>query len=184
MIIGITGTIGSGKGTVVNYLKQLGFAHYSSSDILREILTERGLPHVRLNMSNLANELMQSYSGGILEVAHERAKQAHQPNYILESIHRVTEAEYIKSIGGVLLGVDADVRLRYARAIKRQEGEKDMVTFEQFLADSEREDEGKTGSGPNIKNVLKMADFVVNNDGTLEELQRQLDNFIKDKLTL
>lgn len=179
MIVGIAGTLGSGKGTVVEYLKSKGFAHYSSSAALGQILQERGVEPTRLNLSNLANELTQNHNGGVLSFSHQLAVSAGHENYILESLHRVSEGEYIKSIGGIILGVDADVRVRYDRAHARKEGLKDDVTFEQFLADSAREDEGKTGSGPNIKAVIMMADYTIMNDGTMEELRLAVDEFIQ-----
>lgn len=178
MIIGITGTLGAGKGTVVEYLKLKGFAHYSSSDVLRRILTERGQEHTRFNMSNLANELMNTYEGGVLHFSNQYAHHAGHVDYILEALHRVSEGEYIKKIGGIILGIDADVKTRYERATARKEGLKDEVTFEQFLEDSLREDDGKTGTGPNIKAVIKMADYTIMNDGGLEELQAKVDEFL------
>lgn len=178
MIIGIAGTLGAGKGTVVDYLKTKGFVHFSSSDVLRRILSERTQEATRLNMSNLANELMSTYEGGVLHFSHEYAKQDGHTDYILEALHRVSEGEYIKKIGGIILGIDADVQVRYDRAISRKEGLKDEVTFEQFLADSNREDEGKTGSGPNIKAVIKMADYTVTNNDTLAELHTQIEQFL------
>jgi len=178
MILGIAGTIGAGKGTVVEYLKSKGFAHYSSSAVLAQILTERGELPIRANLSNLANELNRTHEGGVLAISHNIAQAAGHEHYILESLHRVSEAEYIKKLGGVILGIDADVRVRYDRASARKEGLKDEVTFEQFLSDSEREDEGKTGSGPNIKAVITMADYTIANNGTLEELYDQIEAFL------
>ena len=175
MILGITGTLGAGKGTVVEYLKTKGFSHYSSSGILKEIVHERGLPAVRQNLSPLADELMNTYPGGVFHLSYERALKDKAPDYILESLHRISEAEYIHSIGGFIIGIDADVNLRYSRVIARKEGEKDNVTYEQFLQDSAREDEGKTGTGPNIKEVLKMADFTITNNISLDNLHAQVD---------
>lgn len=178
MIIGIVGTLGSGKGTVVEYLKTKGFAHYSASGTLSRILMERGESAARENLSNLANQLSKEYTGGILEMSRQYALEAGDADYILESIHRVSEAEYIKSIGGIILGVDADIAVRYQRITKRQEGEKDRVTFEQFVEDSRREDEGATGSGPNIRAAMKLADYTIMNDGTLEELEEKVEDFL------
>ena len=153
MIIGIAGTIGAGKGTVVKYLKNHGFAHYSSSDILKEMLQEQGLPQTRLELSKLADELSKQYEGGILQLSHEHAKKDGVKDYILEAIHRESEADYIRKLGGVVLGVDADIRERYQRSVKRQEGEKDNVTYEEFVVNSEREDDGKGSGAPNIRAV-------------------------------
>jgi len=175
MIIGIAGTLGAGKGTVVEYLKTKGFTHYSSSGILKEILTAQGKPLTREYMSALADELMKKEPGGILSLSHERAKKEGKTDYVLEAIHRESEAAYIRSIAGVVLGVDADIQTRFNRISKRQDGKKDDVTFEQFKNDAMREDEGATGTGPNIRAVLEGADVVVTNDGTIEDFHTQID---------
>lgn len=183
MILGIAGTLASGKGTVVEHLISRGFTHYSVSGILKEILTERGLPLTRSYMSPLADELARTYEGGVLEVAHNKAKEAGVENYILESIHRESEADYVRSIGGNILGVDADLKIRYARTQSRKEGAKDDVTFEEFVEHTKREEEGAGGTGPNIRAVLTRADTLVINDGTLEELHAQVDRAL-DTLNL
>lgn len=175
MILGITGTLGAGKGTVVDYLKTKGFSHYSSSAILKEMVHERGLPAIRQNLSSLADEIMNTYKGGIVHFSNERALKDNVQDYILEALHRVSEAEFIHSIGGYIIGIDADVDLRFSRVIARKEGEKDNVTYEQFLQDSAREDEGKTGTGPNINAVLKMADYTIVNNISLANLHEQVD---------
>jgi dephospho-CoA kinase len=179
MIIGIAGTLGAGKGTVVEYLKSKGFMHYSSSDILKEILKERGQPLTRDYMSPLADELGEKYTGGILHLSHERATEHGAKNYVLEAIHRVSEAEYIRSLGGFILGVDAELQKRYKRTIKRKDGEKDNVSYEKFLENVRREDEGQAGGGPNIRAVLKTADAMIENSGTLAELQAQVEAALK-----
>jgi dephospho-CoA kinase len=183
MILGITGTLASGKGTVVDYLvARKGFGHYSVSGILKEILTERGQPLTRPYMSSLADELMKEHEGGILYLAHEQAKADGHEDYILESIHRPSEAEYVRSIGGHIFGVDADLRTRFERTLSRKEGAKDEVTFEEFVEHTKREEEGVDGTGPNIRAVLNGADAVFMNNGTLEELHQQIDEALT-KLT-
>ena len=180
MIIGITGTIGAGKGAVVEYLKEKGFKAYSSSGILKEILTERGHPHTREYLSNLAEELLATYPGGVLSISLERAKKDDVKNLILEAIHRVSEAEFVRSVGGKILGVDADLKLRYERTLARKEGAKDTVTFEQFKESSEREDEGKRHLTSNIRSVIQTADAVVQNNGTLADLHAQIDAVLSE----
>jgi dephospho-CoA kinase len=180
MIIGITGTLAAGKGTVVEYLKQRGFAHYSASGELKRILAERGLPLTREYMSPLASELSAEYAGGVLHIIHDRADKEGVADYILEAIHRESEAAYVRSIGGHIFGVDADLHTRFERTMKRKEGAKDDVTFEQFVEHSKREDEGHGGTGPNIRAVLKGADAVFMNDGSLEQLHSQIDSALSE----
>ena len=179
MIIGIAGTLGAGKGTVVEYLKSKGFAHYSVSGRLGEMLVERGVSKGREQLSALADELAEQYEGGILEVMHIKTKEDDVEDYILESIHRESEAAYIRSIGGIILAVDADPKVRYERTQLRQEDEKDQVTFEEFLAAIEREEKGKGSGTPNINAVIAGADYSLQNNGTLEELHAQIEEVLQ-----
>ena len=61
-IIGITGTIGAGKGTVVEYLTKPphNFVHYSARTLLNKIIAERGLPEGRDSLRMVANELREA----------------------------------------------------------------------------------------------------------------------------
>ena len=48
LIIGITGTLGAGKGTVVEYLvEKQGFDHYSVRSFLLKEINRRGMPENR-----------------------------------------------------------------------------------------------------------------------------------------
>ena len=50
IIIGITGTIGAGKGTIVDYLMQkCGFRHYSVRQYLLDVIQKAGLEPIRLH---------------------------------------------------------------------------------------------------------------------------------------
>ncbi len=177
MILGIAGTIGAGKGTVVDYLVQkYGFAHYSSSGLLREILESRGETVDRDGYARLARELRAADPAGVPRLTYERLVKDSPKNAILEAVHTVGEADFIRSIGGKVLGVDADVATRYERITKRG-SEKDSVTYEKFLEQSKREDDGGSDiSGHNIRGVITTADYVVQNNGTLEELHAQIEN--------
>ena len=58
IIIGITGTLGAGKGAVVDYLLgQKGFKHFSARALFTDEIINRGLPVNRDTMTEVANEL-------------------------------------------------------------------------------------------------------------------------------
>lgn len=175
MIIGIAGTFASGKGTVVEYLKSNGFTHYSSSDTLKRILTERGQPLTREYMSALAEELLTLYEGGVLGKNFEQAEKDGAKNIVLEAIHRVSEADFVRSRGGKIWGVDADPKIRLQRIQTRGDGEKDAVSVEQLRKDIEREEEGKGSVTSNIREVLKTADVIILNNGTKQELDTEIE---------
>ena len=56
-IIGITGTIGAGKGTIVDYLvKEKGYVHYSVREFLAEEVIKRGLEVNRDTLTEVGND--------------------------------------------------------------------------------------------------------------------------------
>ncbi len=182
MIIGITGTIGAGKGTVVEYLKSKGYSHYSISHVLRAMLASQGKHQGRSEMSHLAEELLHQRPGGVFSIVLEHAKHDGATDFIVEAVHRESEAAFLRAHGAKIIGVDAPLEVRYERTHERAEGEKDAVTLEQFTEHSLREDEGKGDISSNIRAVINSADAVISNNSTVEHLHTQI-NSVLAKLT-
>lgn len=181
MIIGITGTIGAGKGTVAEYLVAQGFTHFSVRDFLREELSRRNLEATRDNMVVVANELRKNFGPAhILEMLYKQARE-HGGNAVIESIRTAGEVDFLKAQEDfVLLAVDADRRVRYDRVVLRGSST-DNVTFEKF---SEQEDLESNGSDPwtqNLANCIERSDIVMTNNGTIPELYAQVDVYLNNK---
>ena len=181
MIIGISGTIGAGKGSVVEYLKTKGFVSYSSSGLLKELVAADGNPLTRDYLSPKATQLQEEYTGGVVEKNYQEKYLIEKPDKVIfEAIHRQSEAEFVKSIGGILVGVDADLETRFQRTHARGDGAKDEGDFEDFKKQSHIEDEGGGDSvrDNNIRAVINMSDYTITNDGTLEELHAQIEEVL------
>jgi len=176
MLIGIAGTLGAGKGTVVAYLKDKGFVHYSASGLLREMLRADGLAETRENMTVLADKLRSENPASPQHVLFAKYQSERPDNAIIESIHSVGEAKFLKEHGAILLGVDADLNIRYKRISVRGTS-KDNVTFEEFKKIATHEEEG--GGQHNIRAAIKLADYIIENNSTLEELHARVDEFLK-----
>lgn len=179
MILGITGTIGAGKGTVVDYLvKEKGFTHYSVREAITEEILRRGLPVNRTTMNEVATDLRKNnVPAYYTHLFMERAQKEGARDYIMESIRNVREAENIKKHGGFIIVVDADEQARYER-IKGRGSHTDDVTFEEFQAQEAREMTSEDPSDPaymNMRGVMDMADATIRNDGTLKELHARID---------
>jgi dephospho-CoA kinase len=175
MIIGITGSFGAGKGVVVGYLaKQKNFTHYSASGFITEEVVRRGLPVNRDSMVSVANELRAAHGPAyIIETLYARAR-AKGGNVAIESLRALAEVRKIKELGGFVIGVDADPKLRYQRAFERR-SEKDNVSFEKWLEQERSESNPDDPTKQDIFGALNESDVVVTNNGSVEELFSQVD---------
>lgn len=174
MIIGLTGSFGAGKGTVVEYLLQKGFKHYSASGFITEEIVRRGMPVNRDSMIIVANDLRAQHSPSyIIDSLYARAVEE-GGDAIIESLRAVAEVRRIKELGGTVLGVDADPQIRYERAFARG-SEKDNVPFEKWIEQEQKESNTEDPTKQNIFGALRESDAIVTNNGTLEELHQQVD---------
>lgn len=175
MIIGVTGTNGAGKGTVVDYLVQKkGFNHYSARDFLVEEIQRRNMPVDRTSMNIVGNDLRAKHGPAyVIEQLFLRAQKT-GGDAVIESVRAVGEAEFLKANGAKLLTVDADPKIRYDRAVGRGTGT-DRVDFETFVAQEERELISSDPTKHNMLGVMERADYKLENDGSLEELHRAID---------
>jgi len=179
MVIGITGTLGAGKGAVVAYLvREKGFTHYSARAFFAEEMESLGMLINRDNMVVFANNLREKYGPGyVFEQLYAKAKKS-TGDSVIESIRTVGEAEALKAQGGILLAIDADQESRYAR-IHGRGSALDQVTFSEFQEQGAREMNSDDPNKQNIARVMEMADFTIVNNGTLTNLHQAVENIFK-----
>lgn len=180
MIIGLTGSFGAGKGCVANYLvNKKGFAHFSARSFITEEIKKRGLPIDRDTMAIVANDLRKN--GGptyIFEKLVDQAKE-HGGNAVVESVRAVAEAKYIKEQGGVILGIDADPKVRYERTVKRG-SETDHVSFDEWHTQELKESNPDDPTKQDIFGALKESDVIIMNSSSIKELEKEIDDFLKN----
>ncbi|MBU1853922.1 MAG: AAA family ATPase [Candidatus Omnitrophica bacterium] len=177
MVIGLTGPNASGKGEAASYIKSKGFIYHSLSDILREDAEKRSLEPLRENLINLGNELRRINGPSFLALR-LRERLLDTEDHIVDSIRNPAEVEELsKSHDFTLIGIDAPVETRFKRSLKRKRPG-DADTLQEFIAKEEKENKDSF-ENQQLQRCLKMADVVIINDSTVDQLHRNIDEAIK-----
>lgn len=176
IIIGITGTLGAGKGAVVDYLvKEKGFAHFSARAFIQEEILRRGLPVNRDTMTVVANDMRATHSPSYVAQELYKRAQALDKNAVIESLRTLGEVEFLRNKGGFyLIAVDVDPKERYQR-ITLRDSETDWVSYKKFLNDEEKEMESQDPRKQNIRGCIGRADYIIENNGSFSELAKKVE---------
>lgn len=176
IIIGLVGELASGKGTVVDYLKDKYSAEsIKFSSVLRKTLDIYDLEISRDNLQKLSTLLRENFGQNILANAIAKlAKEINNDVVIIDGIRRFDDMAKLKLLPEfVLIFITADERIRYERCVERNENEGDKdLSFEDFkekgLAETEKE----------ILAVGKIAKYTIDNIGSLKDLHKQIDKIL------
>lgn len=178
MIIGLTGLARSGKDAAAKYLiDNYKFNHLDfARDALFAEADKRGLERDKMILSILGDELRQEGGRGVLakiinaKIEYEEQSSSNlktksskpEKNYVITGFRSPEEVDLIRNehLDFVLIEVNADKLTRFSRR-----NEKDPQDLEGFSARDQRDIYNK-----GLGEVLKMADYKINNEGTIEEL--------------
>ena len=150
----------------------------SLSDILRDAAKEKGLEPVRENLIAIGNELRETEGAEVL-ARRTVAKIKNAPQAVIDSIRNPKEAEELRNnlAGFKLIGVTADISIRFERAQKRgRAGDGD--TLEEFKAREEKENTDDENA-QQLSKCFEIADYTVDNSKGKEELYAQIDAILK-----
>ena len=181
IIIGITGTLGAGKGTVVNYLvKKKGFVHFSVRKYLVKLIRKENREPTRDAMVEMANRLRKKYGPSYLVEELFKEAQKTGKNCIIESIRTEGEIAALRTKGKfTLIAVDADRELRYKRAIER-DSETDDISFEKFVEDEELEMTSADPAKQNLNRCMELADYTIQNNSTIGVLNEKVSKILHE----
>ncbi len=176
IILGFAGEIASGKGTAAKYLvDKYGSGYFRFSTILRDVLKRMHLEESRKNTQKLSTLLRQNFGEDILSrVISKDVENDRHEIIAVDGVRRLSDIKYLKDIPGFrLVYIEADIRKRFERIVKRGENIDDKnKKFEQFKKDNEGEAETQ------IKGLKEHADFVIDNNGAIAELYGKIDKII------
>jgi dephospho-CoA kinase len=128
-------------------------------------------------MQLLSTALRQNFGEDILaKVMNEDIKRNDKDVAVVDGIRRLADIKYLKELPEFkLIYIEADIKKRYERLIQRGENPDDnQKTFEEFQKEHQQEAELQ------IRDLKQHANFILNNNGTFEDLYKQIDKIIKD----
>jgi len=178
MIIGVTGKYCSGKDTVAEYLMTKGFFHLSLSDVIREEAKKRSLKPTRDNLIKIGNELRETFGHAVLAQKTIENMKPDQ-NHVITSIRNPAEVQVLKTRKDfVLINVESPEKVRFSRMQSRNRIG-DPKTYEEFMA-REKEEQSSDPNKQQLHKTIGMASLVINNNSTLESLNKKTDRMLQD----
>jgi len=180
-VIGAVGQNGSGKDEVLKYLRtRYDVPFLSTGNIVREIAAKEGLEPTRENLGKISDKYFRAFGKGyFVKLLADKIRNSGWKIAGISGIRSLTDVSVLKEIFGkdfMLIAVSiSDPHVRFARMTKRGEG-RDPHSYEQFLRQDQ--DEEKLFS---LKEAESLADYTVSNDGTLDDLHREVDRLVSDK---
>lgn len=179
--IGLTGRMASGKGEAVRFLQGRGMRYVSLSDIVREEAARARPALDRGQMQDLGNRLRARGGAGVLgRMVRERIEAAGPGSWVIDGIRNPAEVRELRKMPGfVLVGLHSPTAAILARLRERGRAT-DALSEADLLAALEREwGCGEPEGGQQVGPTMAMADFVIDNSGSLLQLQAGLDALLK-----
>ena len=183
MILCVIGEIGSGKTTVAQMLGRKRFQVIELGDVVRESMRSKGMPIDRKSIRDYALKMRLRYGKDVFAKHTARLIKGKKRNVAIFGVRSDYELKYLKRHLKHLktVAIFASEKVRFLRIKKRKKHE-DPKTIKEFIWLERKEERGYMNSQKERKHgiltVIKNADYVLANTGTLQELERSLDRLI------
>ena len=188
MVIGLTGGIATGKTTVSNYLKELGYSIIDADVIARQVV-EPGTKGLRMITDTFGEKVLTS--DGLLDRQHlaqlvfTSSEQLQQLNRILQPIIRERIQELISTSKDSVVVID--VPLLYEQhyedlcdvvmvvSAQPQQQLERLMNRNHLTMD---EAKNRVASQMPLSSKERLADVVIDNNGSVEETRQQVKRWL------
>ncbi len=172
--IAIVGMSGSGKSIAAEYLEEKGYTSIRFGSVVDEAIAQAGLPWTPENNVVFRKKVREEGMNAIAIRLYPKIleTQAKNPRVLLDGLYSWEEYTYLseKIPHLVLLCIYARPEIRYQRLSTRKER---PFTKEEARRRDITEIEDVNKGGP-----IAIADYLIENEGSIEEYQKKIDNFL------
>lgn len=172
-VIGISGLPGSGKSYISAYATKINYEVTSMGDVIREEAEKRG-EDTGTTAKNLRLEQGEYVVAKLTIEKIQEIIESGSENIIVEGIRSPYEVEMFRDAfpDFTLLSVFASPKTRFNR-ISQRAREDDTDDINEFRERDKRELKFGIGS------VVATSDYIIINENSFEEYQKQIDEFFK-----
>ncbi len=177
MIISVVGHPASGKDTVADYIGTLGFKKFSSGDFIRADMKTLGIPEDRTSMNTFASDMRKKFGNSYPA---QEIINVIDGNTVIAGFRNTEEIKKFHDTFNdkfKIIATEAPIEIRYQWA-KERGRIGDNISLEQFIQEEEKERSQSSGSHE-VDAVINMADIVLVNDGTKEDLFKKVDGILE-----
>lgn len=175
-IIGIVGMPGSGKTEALGVFEQKGIPTFNMGDVVTKIEpAKRGIHEINEFIEDeIRTDLRKKFGpAGIAIRTSEEVENIDSKIVAIGGIHSFPEVNYFKEKFGddfILIAVKCEKETRFKRLEKR--GIRPL-TREQF-------EHREKHDVRDIPELMKMADYKINNEDTLDDFKKEIENIMKN----
>ena len=176
-VIGLAGRIGSGKGTIGEYLtEKYGAEGRRFSDILVDLLMRLHVSPEREALQNMGATLRSQFGDDVLVHALQKdLEEAASDLVMVDGVRYPNEVEMLRGFeNSLLFFMDAPMEVRFERVRIRGEKGESKIDYDEFLRAEERETERY------LDQIKETADYQIDNSGSFEDLYKQVDKALKE----
>lgn len=174
-VVGLVGPLASGKGVVAKYFIERGFLGLRVSDPIKYEVVSRRLEVTRQTMQDVGNEFRELYGSDYW--AKKLSERIDTRDVVVDGLRNPGEVVLFKEqYNAYILGVNASSEKRF-ELVKFRQKKGDPKTWEEFIRlESRDRGVGENEFGQQVSRCLDMADMVLENEGSEEDLLRKTED--------
>lgn len=179
LIIGLTGSMGCGKGEIVKILEKKGFLHITLSEMVKEEAKRRGVGMEREILMKIGNSMRKKEGAKVLaKKALKKILSSENERWVVDGIRNPAEIDELRKTKNVhIVGVHTSLNLLVDRIFSRGRTG-DTKDRDETIHKIEREwGKGEASCGQQVGKCMKKVDVTIENCGTLKELTKKFINY-------